>query len=442
MVERAGYAQAPVTPPATGPERPNQLEARPGGPQSVPPTSGTTVSPGSWGAPPGLTPPSEASQPAKLSSKQKAASDAEVAAQRAYLEYQVAKDALAAMDPNGPAAIAAKKNVAHLQDLAVEAAIFSQKCQTIAGNKNLFDGAFFSNRFDDVTGSYPSGVERAEILVQRARGTPIGLAYTARENLLAVGARLEYAKNWLARAESQTGNEQEKVAARGEVARCEQARLTAAQENADAWERAKVREEDLIWDAEKGRGGHLIKPDPASYDIPEIRECKAGLADAEKTLATIRGEIVGNAPAQDSALPVDAPSGNELAEASMHATASAVAPAAPRSTNNVQTPDDLRHAAENAQNAAIDAGTVFVDAQWDYNNVSRNPNTTPDELLAAWKKASDNADRYLAAARKSVDLWIEARDAADAAAIKARAERDSSRNILQGKMLDVVTRAT
>lgn len=72
------------------------------------------------------------------------------------------------------------------------------------------------------------GLAHAEILVQRARGTPIGLAYAARENVLMTRSELAYAQQWLA-------DEPENPAARAEVARCQQACLTASVKNTVAW---------------------------------------------------------------------------------------------------------------------------------------------------------------------------------------------------------------
>ncbi|MFZ0259496.1 MAG: hypothetical protein WAL36_05930, partial [Pseudolabrys sp.] len=72
------------------------------------------------------------------------------------------------------------------------------------------------------------GLAHAEILVQRARGTPIGLAYAARENVLMTRSELAYAQQWLA-------DEPENPAARAEVVRCQQACLTASVENTVAW---------------------------------------------------------------------------------------------------------------------------------------------------------------------------------------------------------------
>jgi|SRR5690348_3668733 len=97
-------------PPATGVGQADKMEAKHGGHQNAQPANGATISQGFWGAPPGLTPPSEVSQSAKRPPSQEAANKAERDAQQALLEYQAAKDALAAMEPNDPAGTAAKEN--------------------------------------------------------------------------------------------------------------------------------------------------------------------------------------------------------------------------------------------------------------------------------------------------------------------------------------------
>jgi hypothetical protein len=236
-----------------------------------------SVSPGNWGSPPGLTQASPVAA-GTLSPKQKAAGEAEVEAQKAFLEFQAAKGALADIDPNDTAALsAAIKRVAELQDRAIDKAMFNVKCQKSAGNEDPF-AEIFGNRFGD---SY--GLARAEILVQRAEETKIGLAYTARENVLLARDQLTYAQQWLAK---EPGN----AAARAEVARCQQACLTAAVKNTVAWGMAIGAEYKIGKDVEAHYGRN-----PAVYDTPQIKECKAGEADAKKMEDAIQAEIDGNA---------------------------------------------------------------------------------------------------------------------------------------------------
>jgi hypothetical protein len=278
MVGRAdGFPQAPAMPAAT--PRPVNPPVGHNGQQAAQDTEGSPgVSPGNWGSPPGLT---RASAVAigTLSPKQEAAYKAEAEAQKAFLEFQTAKAALAYIDPKDTAAVAtAEKLVTELQDRAVELAQFNVNCQ-----KSLFreqiNGAFAKisgNRFED-----SSGLARAEILVQRAGETKIGLAYTARESLLVARAQLAYAQQWLAK-------EPENASARAEVIRCQQACLKAAVQNTVAWGVAIGKEYAIGPDFEAHRGRN-----PAVYDTPQIRECKAGEADAHQLEAAMRAEIGG-----------------------------------------------------------------------------------------------------------------------------------------------------
>jgi len=115
---------------------------------------------------------------------------------------------------------------------------------------------------------------------------------------LATRARLEYAEQWKATVDSQPGREQEKAAARAEISRCQQDCLAAARQNLDAWNVAAVREKDIVWRAETRRGRDFSKPVSASYDTKEIKECEAGVKDAEKMLASVREEAAVQAPVQ------------------------------------------------------------------------------------------------------------------------------------------------
>jgi len=205
MVERAaGFSHVQPTNPATSSKPGNQPVGHNGQQAARDAKGGLSVSFGNWGSPPGLTQVS-AVGPGTLSPKQQAVDAAEAEAQKAFLEFQAAKAALAGIDPGDTAAIsAAKKHVDELQDRAIEKAQFNVKCQKSAGNNDPF-AEIYGNRFED---SY--GLARAEILAQRASETQIGLAYTAREKVLMACGQLAYAQRWLAK-------EPENVAARAEV---------------------------------------------------------------------------------------------------------------------------------------------------------------------------------------------------------------------------------
>jgi hypothetical protein len=277
MVERADAFSLPQAMPATA--KPVSPLVGHNGQQTAQDTEGSPgVSPGNWGTPPGLTQASAVAT-GTLSPKQEAAYKAEAEAQKAFLEFQTAKAALAYIDPKDTAAVAtAEKLVIKLQDRAVELALFNVNCQ-----KSLFSERFneafakiSGNRFED-----SSGLARAEILVQRAEETKIGLAYTAREGLFDARGHLADAQQWLAR-------EPENALARAEVIRCQQTCLKAAVQNTLAWGFAIGKEYAIGQDFEAHRGRN-----PAVYDTPQIRECKAGQVDAERMEAAIREEISG-----------------------------------------------------------------------------------------------------------------------------------------------------
>lgn len=390
MVERAaGFPQAPATPTATPPKPVNHPK---NGQQAAHDDGGGLgVAPGNWGSPPGLTEPSEFA-PGPLSLKQQAANEAEVEADKAFLQFQTANAALAEIDPNDkPAISAAKSKVVQLQNLAVEKAQFNLKCQTIAGNRNVFDGAFLFNRFERVTGPYPSRVQCAEIYVERASETLIGLAYTARENVLIVGGQLAYANQWLAK-------DPENPAARAEVARCQKACLKATNDNLFAWERAKEQ-------ASYGRND--------SDDTPQMRECKAGWADADELKNSIRNEMNGGSPAQTSSSQrvANAPE-NGPSEASASADEHLPKPIA-NSPLIVGDLIDLRardlvHIAEATQRKVYQAGNRFVEADWALRDIKRRHNTER-ELAEARNEARRCAQEYLRLANESVAAWDEAR---------------------------------
>jgi hypothetical protein len=273
MVERAdGFPQAPAMPAAT--PKPVNPPVGHNGQQAAQGTeSSPGVSPGNWGSPPGLTRASAVAT-GTLSPKQEAAYKAEAEAQKAFLEFQTAKAALAYIDPKDTAAVAtAEKLVTALQDRAVEQALFNVNCQKSLFSERINEAfaKISGNRFED-----SSGLARAEILVQRARETKIGLAYTTRESLLVSRGQLSHAQQWLAK-------EPENALARAEVIRCQQACLEAAVQNTVAWMVAAGKEYAIGRDVEAHYGRN-----PAVYDTPRIRECAAGEADANRMEAAIR----------------------------------------------------------------------------------------------------------------------------------------------------------
>jgi hypothetical protein len=130
MIERAGFAQALVTPPVTGPDRANRLEIS------------SDVSLGFWGAgptppSPQTAPPSGAPQTTAPSTEQKQEADkAEADAQKAFLKFRAAADALPAKlaaigSRNQVAIAAARKEVEDLKKIAVKTAQENLKQQQL-----------------------------------------------------------------------------------------------------------------------------------------------------------------------------------------------------------------------------------------------------------------------------------------------------------------------
>src|SRR5262249_46181648 len=133
MIERAGFAQALVTPPVTGPDRANRLEIS------------SDVSLGFWGAgptppSPQTAPPSGAPQTTAPSTEQKQEADkAEADAQKAFLKFRAAADALPAKlaaigSRNQVAIAAARKEVEDLKKIAVNTAQENLKQQQLTTN--------------------------------------------------------------------------------------------------------------------------------------------------------------------------------------------------------------------------------------------------------------------------------------------------------------------
>jgi hypothetical protein len=191
MVEpAAGVSQAAATPPATLLKPVNQPVDHSDQQTAHNAKGGLSVAPGNRGSPPGLTQ-ATAVASGVLSSKQEAAN--------AAVEFPPPRSVLLTSGPGH------RKSA--VQCVAQATKIRSLKFMAIA--LRIY------------------GLAHAEILVQRARGTPIGLAYAARENVLMTRSELAYAQQWLA-------DEPENPAARAEVARCQQACLTA-------WLRTRLR---------------------------------------------------------------------------------------------------------------------------------------------------------------------------------------------------------
>jgi hypothetical protein len=274
MVERADYQSSPNF---VGAEPANKLNVGPDQPGAQ--SSPASTAPGFWGTQTEAPPPVNAIQ---FSPEEREAQLAETSAQLAYAKFHAAKHALpaklsATRDPVERAA--AKKEVEDLQDKAVEAAVKDVAAQERAQEKAGDDGllGFEKNRFED-----QRAIMRAEKLRAQARETPIGLAYTAQEKVRNISGLLDAARQQLEQSPRGT----EKAAARSEVIKLEQVYAHAVREYKTAWEAALGQEMSVARDTEYHYGRS-----PAVYEVASIKECKAGLKDAEELESALKRKL-------------------------------------------------------------------------------------------------------------------------------------------------------